>query len=524
MFLTPVRIAAGFLLLAVPAAGAHGFAQRYDLPVPLGLYLGGAAAAVALSFVVAALFVRGHRVVESYPRLNILAVPPGRWLASPWLLEPLRAASVAFLVLVVVAGFIGQQNPYRNLAPTAVWVLWWVGMAYVSGLLGDLWVLVNPWSASFRWLERLYMRLRPASHFGLGLPWPRWLGCWPALFLFTWFVWSELAWPGSDIPARLARAVLGYSALTLLGMFAFGRHAWLRGGEAFTVAFGFLARFAPTEYRVTDPSICGHCGADCLARGECIGCLECFECAPVAAREFNLRPWAVGLLSHRPLSAPAVAFVLAMLSSVTFDGLLATPLWAAVSKWMLYSQFMRPLIVGLQEVTGHALAAIATLALVAFLVAFQCLYWIFCALMRAVTPRPSGRPLGLAEFAGLFVLSLVPIALAYHLAHYLSFLLIVGQYLIPLASDPFGFDWNLVGTRLYQVNIGVVDARFVWLTSVIAIVTGHIVAVWLAHVTALRALRDNRAALLSQLPMLALMVGYTVLSLWILAQPVVEIR
>jgi hypothetical protein len=130
--------------------------------------------------------------------------------------------------------------------------------------------------------------------------------------------------------------------------------------------------------------------------------------------------------------------------------------------------------------------------------------------------------LSVGELARLFVLSLVPIALAYHLAHYLSFLLIVGQYMIPMASDPFGFGWDLFGTSLYMVNIGVVGAKFVWITSVIAIVTGHIVAVWLAHVVALRRFQDSGAALRSQIPMLFLMVSYTMLSLWILAQPVVE--
>jgi hypothetical protein len=119
-------------------------------------------------------------------------------------------------------------------------------------------------------------------------------------------------------------------------------------------------------------------------------------------------------------------------------------------------------------------------------------------------------------------LSLVPIALAYHLAHYLSYLAIVGQYIIPIVSDPFGLGWNLFGTRLYVVDISVVNARMVWYTSVIAIVAGHIIAVWLAHVMALRTFASNRTALLSQIPMLLLMVGYTMLSLWILAQPVVE--
>ena len=119
------------------------------------------------------------------------------------------------------------------------------------------------------------------------------------------------------------------------------------------------------------------------------------------------------------------------------------------------------------------------------------------------------------------MLTLNPIALAYHLAHYLSFLLTAGQLVVPLASDPLGFGWNLFRTTHYRVDIGVVDAKFIWYTAVTTIVVGHVLAVYLAHVTAARAFVSDRSALLSQLPMLALMVGYTTISLWILAQPVV---
>ena len=80
----------------------------------------------------------------------------------------------------------------------------------------------------------------------------------------------------------------------------------------------------------------------------------------------------------------------------------------------------------------------------------------------------------------------------------------------------------MLGTAGYQVNIAIVDARFAWFTAVAAIVAGHIIAVYLAHVIAIRTLRDRRMALRSQYPMLVLMVGYTMVSLWILAQPIVE--
>ncbi|HET7854709.1 MAG TPA: hypothetical protein VFM04_09665, partial [Candidatus Methylomirabilis sp.] len=132
------------------------------------------------------------------------------------------------------------------------------------------------------------------------------------------------------------------------------------------------------------------------------------------------------------------------------------------------------------------------------------------------------RRIPTTDLARLFVLTLVPIAIAYHLAHYLAYLLVAGQYIIPLASDPFGFGWDLLGTSLYRIDIGVVDARFVWYTAVIAIVVGHIIAVCLAHLMALYVFKDARLATKSQYPMLGLMVCYTMISLWILAQPVVE--
>ena len=120
-----------------------------------------------------------------------------------------------------------------------------------------------------------------------------------------------------------------------------------------------------------------------------------------------------------------------------------------------------------------------------------------------------------------FVLSLVPIAIAYHLAHYLSYFLIAGQLFIPLLSDPLGLGWNLFNTAGHRLNIGIINAKTVWHVSIAVIVLGHVIAVYLAHATALRVLEDRSRALVSQLPMIALMVGYTSFSLWILAQPIV---
>jgi hypothetical protein len=295
-------------------------------------------------------------------------------------------------------------------------------------------------------------------------------------------------------------------------MALFGRATWLRHGDPFATAFGVLARFAPTEIRVTDREACRRCvlpraGPD----GACLDCGECFARAAPARREWNIRPFAAGLLNTGDVTPSMVVFVLLLLSTVTFDGFTATPAWARL-EGALYAA-LAPL--------GEArLTLIGTLGLLAFPLLFVLVYLAFARWMAWM----GDEQLPTATVARLFVLSLVPIAIAYHLAHYFSFLLIQGQLLIRLASDPLGIGWNLFGTARYRPDIGVVGARFVWYTAVAAIVIGHVVAVYVAHVVALREFRDRRAALRSQLPMLVLMVSYTVVSLWIIAQPIVESR
>jgi hypothetical protein len=484
--------------------------MRYDLPVPLAFYLTGAAAAVAVSFVVIGIFLRHVAWSSTYPRLNLLRYGPIRALAHPSLLFVVRLLSVGLLVLVVAAGFFGNQHPLRNLAPALVWILWWVGLAYVSAFVGDLWALINPWRTVFAWAEGLYRRLARGRELARHLPYPAALGVWPAVLLLLVFVWLELVFPSPAVPANVAWMAVGYSAVTWAGMFAFGRERWLGHGEVFSLFFGLLARFAPTEIRVSRPEVCAACGLGCRDRdGQCVNCANCFGRAAAADREWALRPYAVGLLRRDPVSGSMTAFVLLMLSTVLFDGFLVTPAWTGLEGALL------PLFAGAPEASR---LAFKTVGLVAFWLVFLGSYVATCRVMAGIV----GVSVGTWEIARRFVLTLVPIAIAYHLAHYLGYLLIQGQYVVPLASDPFGFGWDLLGTAGYRIDIAVVGAKFSWYAAVTAIVAGHIIAVYLAHVQAVTALGDRRPALRSQYPMTVLMVVYTVTSLSILAEPIVQ--
>jgi hypothetical protein len=508
--LLPKALLGGSLILLLlglssTPAYAHGFGQRYDLPVPLWLYVAGAGAAVALSFVVIGLFVGGRSSADAYPRFNLLRWPWGRALLHRALVLPLQVLAVALFLLVILTGFFGDQDSTNNLAPTMIWVIWWVGIAYTSALIGNVWALVNPWKIIFGWAEALYKWLNPEGDLSMRKSYPAGLGVWPALLLFLAFAWAEIVFTNSAVPASIARMAVVYSIITWSGMAIFGREQWLRHGEAFSLAFGFLARFAPTELRVTDHQVCDACSVECRDKdGHCISCSDCLSRANGKQRELNLRPFAVGLLGNEAITPSMVAFVVLLLSTVTFDGFTATPLWADIHS---------PLASAFSNDT-----AASTFGLLVFPLIFVGVYLGFMALM-AIT---SGNRIPVGGFAPAFVFSLVPIALAYHLAHFLSFLLVQGQLIIPLASDPFGAGWDLIGTVDYRVNIAIINARIAWFIAVGTIVIGHIVSVYLAHIIALRTLKERRLALRSQYPMLGLMVGYTMLSLWILAQPIVE--
>ncbi len=494
-------------------AYAHGFGERYDLPLPLTYFMVGGAAAVVLSFAFIGTAVRGDFPQLTYPRLNLLSNGVLRVvLAGPALL-PAKLFAVFLLAMIIAAGLAGASRPVDNFAPTFIWVIWWVGIGFLIALFGNLWALTNPWKVLYGWAEGGYRLIKPDQELSRGWIIPERLGVWPAVALFFAFAWVENAYGGSDDPRRLAAMALVYTAITAVGMFLFGKHQWLRQGEAFSVVFGFISRFSITEIRVTDPRLCAECGSSaCYSERPEDGCVDCYECLEYAeGYEFNLRPPAVGLNQPGRVGADVIAMVLLLLATVTFDGFAATPEWLEVQSWFLVR------FPGLTREWLNGVVIANTIGLIGFPLAFAGVYWAFNYLIH----RAVARQEAVDALAGVFVFSLIPIALAYNFAHFLSFLLIQGQQLIPLVSDPFGSGWDLFGTAGYLIDIKVTNARFIWFFSLAVIVIGHMIAVFLAHLRAMLLFRDQALVLKSQLPMLALMVIYTIVSLWIVSRPIV---
>ena len=278
-------------------------------------------------------------------------------------------------------------------------MIWWVGFGFLTAFVGNIWPLINPWSSTYGFVETLTRPWTNGLSFHLNCP--RWLGVWPSCGLFLLFAWLELVAPGRDVPRNIAIAILIYSAFTWTGFAIFGRDTWLKRGEVFCIAFGLFGRFAPLDFT-----------HDGLWR-------------------VSLRPFATGLLPRTPLGPSMTAFSLLMLGTVTVDGFMETPLWAAAVEWVFASH-------GNADANSWVYMAMQTALLIAGPLILAGLYLVVIALMTWISGLQA------ANLSGLFVLSLIPIAIAYHLAHYFSLFAIAGQFIIPLSSDPFGYGWDLL--------------------------------------------------------------------------------
>ena len=410
-------------------------------------------------------------------QVDLLATTPvGRVIGHPAVVLALRLAVLALFVVTVLAGLFGDQNPYRNIAPTLVWIIWWVGLAYVAAFIGDVWALINPWRTVFdgaQWLWRLGSRTASSA---CRLAYPQSLGAWPACLLLLAFSWTELVYPNAASPAHIAWLAIAYSVRHL------GGHAGVRPRCLATARRGVLAGF----------------------RHACPLCADRGAGRPAVAATLRQR------IARQPPRDdvddgihPAAARHRALRRADRHRRMGPAGRRAA-----------RQSLPGLERAGVEERRPRRHLAPVPR------------RLSRHLRRHEPGgvRPPGPLEVARSFALTLVPIAIGYHVAHYLVFLLVQGQYIIPLLSDPFGRGWNLFGTAGYRVDIAVAGARFAWYTAVAAIVTGHVFAVYLAHRRAMAVFSPARVALATQVPLTALMVVYTFIGLSITAEPIVESR
>ncbi|MGC4024223.1 MAG: hypothetical protein QM744_03085 [Mesorhizobium sp.] len=449
-------------VLSPDVAFAHASERGHVLLLPTGYYLAGGAFAVVASFAI--LFFLKPAALDTYRNF---CLPLWR---SPERLRILTSAlSFLLFIALVAAGLRGSPDPTHNPLPLTIWTLLWVGVPLAQGLLGNIWRWIDPWYAPCLAVQKLTRTAERAFDEGKA-------NYLPAVFLFAAFAWFELIYIAPEDPRRLAIVSFSYWIVTFVFAVLFGHEKWTRQGEFLTVFFSMIARFGVIQPSKEKPET------------------------------VELRLPGAGVAEARALPMSGVVFLLANLAAVSFDGFSRTFLW-------LGSIGINPL-----EFPGRSAVTVPnSIGLFAVMIAFPI---VFALLVRA-GERMAGE--NNREAIGLLVWSIVPIALAYHFAHYLTSFLVDGQAAFIALSDPFARGWNLLGLSGRHLEAGIVmghDAAWMlWNAVSLAIIAGHVLAVLIAHMLAIRLYGQTRTATISQLPLAVLMVGYTLLGLWLLSTP-----
>jgi hypothetical protein len=472
--LAAATAAAGLIaaLLFPDIASAHALVGRKDLPVPAWLFAWGASLVLIISFALLS-------VAWTQVRLQKEDWHPLPGSVSSAVLNPVTelicgVVGVGLFVLVLYAGFRGIEDPTQNFSVIFVFYTFWLGMVLLSVLLGDVFRAFNPWRAIGRAASGGF-RLVAGQRAPTPFTYSERLGRWPAVLGVLLFVWLELIAGGgaSPNPHNVALATVVYSVVTFVCMGLFGVEAWISRGEAFNAYFGMFSRLAPFE-----------------ARDGRVGRRKFLTGAP---------QWA---------AVPgAAALVLVSIAVTSFDGAQEGVLSGAI-QWT----FERCSDLGLSLPNSFRVAN--TIWLLIVFAAVSALYWVGVRGMHSVRGSPPVRELGRS-----FAHTLIPIALAYLVAHYFSAFLYQEQAQFTyILSDPLGHGSDLFGTAGGGINYGIVGSNTVWYVQVAALVAGHVLALTLAHDRALAAYDNVRNASRSQYFMLSVMVGFTCFGLFLLSQ------
>ncbi|HVX33892.1 MAG TPA: fenitrothion hydrolase [Solirubrobacterales bacterium] len=462
------------ILLHLPEA--HALVAKQDLPIPAWLFAWAASIVLVVSFFALSAAWRKPRFEEERWR------PSAAWLTAvlrSWPIQVLCGGLAVFLLGVgIYSGIHGTEAPDRNFAITFFFVTAWIGFPFVSALLGDVFPTFNPWRAIARVGGGAYRLLarRPLPH----LAYPERLGHWPAAVGLLGFVWLEVVYGSSGgvavglEPHAAGVAACVYTGYTLAMMVLFGRETWCARGEIFSVYFGMFSQLAP--FGVED----GRIGRR----------------RPLAAAT----RWATSVRG-------STAVVIASIATTSFDGAedgAYKPALEHVEKWLTEAG-LGPLATIRVADTVFMAATVAGVAIV---------YLLGVRGMRSVPGAPPFR-----QLARGFAHSLIPIALAYLLAHYFSLFVYQEQAQFTyLLSDPLGTSTtDLFGTAEYGIDFNALSPNVIWYVQVAALLAGHLAGLTLAHDKALVYWRDYRRASRSQYWMLAVMVAFTCFGLYLLS-------
>lgn len=358
----------------------------------------------------------------------------------------LRGLSIAVLVSVVVSGLFGPQAPVANLAVLVVWAGWWAGYTMTTYLVGNTWPALDPWRTL-----ATYLPTRPNRSY------PDRLGVWPSVVGLVLLVWLEVVSPVAQDPRLLAGVVLAYTTVTLAGTAAYGTETWFGTVDPIARVFRWYGHVAPL----------GRTGSQIEMRLPGAALVE------------------TGKTDETP-------FIVALLWVTTYDGLVSTPAWSGVARAVVESG-IPPLVVYLVTAIGG----------------FAGFFYVY-ELASRWSRRTADSYVTASFIGGWFAPALVPIAVGYHLAHFLGYFVSLLPALFAVVTQPLAPP-AAIQTLVLPGWFGAVQLLFV--------LAGHLLAVWVAHARAFEVFPGRLRPIRSQYPFILVMVLYTMTSLWIVAQP-----
>lgn len=477
-----IRSAIGVLILLVSGSvWAHSFGRTFTLPIPFSMYAWASVATLAATFLL---------MIFRRPSLNAGVQDKGYFYdadpANTWGNLAARTIGLVTLLLAIYSGLEGTQRRPDNFNMTWFWIIWMLLLVYISGLLGNLYRSFNPFRNAldfFWWLWRL-ARLPIPSALVPQIP-NRVLH---AAALLGLIALSGYELFGQSRPFDLSLYLCGYLVWCAACSALVGRKRFFEEGCFFTVYFELISRNAS--------SLKGFWGR---------------------APKPNL---------HTPLSSLwMVALVVGLFATTALDGIIDTQWWIE-SVWPAFAQTLAP------WVSDQPQALLANpmwvqLELGGYFKAFEktCLILgplllglLFLLVLKA-TQLLANQSLPLELLARAFAPSLIPIVLVYSFSHYFTLILTQGVQIVHLFSDPLAQGTNFVGTRNWWRAPVLLDAQIIWNIQLASVLAGHVFAAIIAHDAAFKIFSNRRQANLSQIPLLTLMIGLTILGLWILSQP-----
>lgn len=429
--------------------------------------------------------------------------------------------TVCIFLLVIATGLFGTQDSGRNLSTILTWTIWWIVLVLFILFAGKAWCFICPWDAIATWIDKLGLWRVRKSVFSLQKKWPKALqNIYLATLLFLILTWLELGWAVTTKPFVTAYLALAMLFMAIMSVVIFDKKAFCRYACLIGRISGLYALIAPVEVRPRDRDICKTCiTKDCFNGNDkgyacptsqylgsmhkntyCIQCMECVKTCPHDNATVQVRPFGVDLLKVNKSRFDEAALIIIMLAMTSFHGLTMTPDW-----FWLVGKIEDGLSVG--YISAFTIGM--TLSLLAVALFYLVVIWL--------TKKAGKNRFDFRELAIKNSYALLPIALFYHLAHNSMHFSMEGGKFVSVISDPFGWGWNLFGTSNWKIPM-LFSMDVVWWLQVLFIVIGHVWSLYIGHRLAIQMYGKNRS-LKMELPMVMAMIIYSIISLYLVAQP-----